>query len=109
MQAGPWLVLTTWACDVRRVVSEYGTVLVVAVRTAVTGRQSDAMRDDQEDAHLTQDVGLGGRRDPFKRTGVQSPLPPPTCDRAASDARQHPTRVRIGHSPRQALLRCRPC
>jgi hypothetical protein len=70
MQAGPWSVLTTWACDVRRVASEYRTVQVVAVRTAVMWRQSDALHDDQEDARLTHDVGLGGRRDLFKGPGT---------------------------------------
>jgi hypothetical protein len=47
MQATPGSDRATWACDVRWVVFECSTVLRVAVKTAVTWWQADALRDDR--------------------------------------------------------------
>jgi hypothetical protein len=68
MRAGPCSDRATWACGVRRVVLECGTVLLVAVRTAVTRWQPGALRDDQ-----------GG-----------SPLDPQECATLASGPRSAP-------------------
>ena len=47
MQATPGPDRATWACGVRRMVSECSTVLLVAVKTAVTRWQPGALSKDQ--------------------------------------------------------------
>jgi hypothetical protein len=44
---------------------------------------------------------------PFKWPGFPGPVLPPTCERAASDAPEHPTWARIGHRPSSCQPDCR--
>jgi hypothetical protein len=53
MHAGPWSDRATWACGVRWVVSECGTVLLVAVTTAVTRSQPGILPDHRSGVRPT--------------------------------------------------------